>query len=86
MVFKAKYAARTNNIGDTETVRHFAWLPVRVKDDWIWLETYESLMYYELTLYPMKGEEKAYNVYRWIKLADRRIPKIKITINEGDKK
>jgi len=83
MVFKAKYAERTNNIGDTETVRHFAWLPVRIKDDIVWLETYESLMYYELVQYPIVGTQKAINVYRWVELMKRVISKTTITINEN---
>lgn len=80
MVYKAKYAQLTYRVGDTRTKRTFAWLPVRIKDDMIWLETFETLQYYTLKQYPVIGSqpEQAYNVYEWIDIASKRIPKIVI--------
>ena len=62
------------------SVRHFAWFPRRVKDDIIWLETYETLQYYALIQYPVIGETQQLNVYEWVNIADKIIlPKIETT-------
>jgi hypothetical protein len=80
MVFKAKYAEENFRLGDMRTERHFAWLPIRIKDDYLWLETYETLMYYEAKQFPVFGTDKAITVHEWVKIADKRIPKLQITI------
>lgn len=87
MVFRAKYANELHRIGDTRVMRSFAWLPYRIKDDIIWLETYETLYYYTLTQYPVIASQppKAIDIYEWIKITDRVIPKLSITINEEKK-
>lgn len=80
MVFNAKTANTPHRMGDMQTVRRFAWFPHRIKDEYVWLETYETLQYYQLVQYPIVGEQQKFiDVYRWIDIADKRIlPKVQI--------
>lgn len=82
MVFKSKYAHEIHRIGDTRVRRTFAWIPFRIKDEIIWLETYETLYYYSLTQYPVIGSQpqKMIDIYEWIKIIDRIIPKMSFEI------
>lgn len=83
MVFKAKVVQRTVRNGDTQLKRKFAWLPFRINDDIIWLETYEIYQQYKATMYTVG--EKGYVVGEWINISYRLIPKISITVNEQQK-
>jgi hypothetical protein len=82
MVFKSKIANETNRIGDTKVRRTFAWFPHQIKDEIVWLETYETLLYYTLTQYPVIGSvpPKVIDVYEWIKITDRVLPKLSVEI------
>jgi len=69
MVFKSKYANESWRVGDTRIKRTFAWLPFRIGNDMVWLETYETLQMYVLNEY--KNETKLYQVYEWVNISHR---------------
>lgn len=71
MVYKARYANQTFHDGDTRIKRVFAWLPFRINDDFVWLETYEILQLYKTIQYPVTTNQKAYTVNEWINLSYR---------------
>lgn len=83
MVYKSKVASRTVRHGDTQILRKFAWLPFRINDDMVWLETYEVLQQWAMSTYAVG--EKGYQVGQWINISYRIIPKISITVNEQQK-
>lgn len=83
MVFHKKYIKETNNVGDTRVRNHFAWLPKTIGEVTVWLETYQTLEFYNVTIYT--NATKQYPVYEWVPISNRRIPKIEITINETKK-
>ena len=83
MVYKAKVAQRTVRNGDTQVLRKFAWLPFRINDDMVWLETYEIYQQWALTTHVVG--DKGYQIGQWVNISYRIIPKISITVNEQQK-
>jgi len=76
-------AQRTVRNGDTQVLRKFAWLPFRINDDMVWLETYEIYQQWVLTTHVVG--DKGYQIGQWINISYRIIPKISITVNEQQK-
>lgn len=70
MVFKSRFAHESYRVGDTRVKRTFAWLPFRIGDDMVWLETYETKQYYDLREY-VTADKKAYRVYEWVNISHR---------------
>ena len=56
MRFKVKPEA---NIGDKKTVIRFAWFPVRIEDNIVWLEKYKATYIYTY--------DRVYSSYWWEK-------------------
>lgn len=75
MLFKGRYTAETYQDGATRIKRKFAWLPVRINGDIIWLEKYEVFQLYKIIVYealsPESGKQMAYRVNQWIDLSLR---------------
>lgn len=85
MVYKARVVQRTVRNGDTQVLRKFAWLPFRINDDMVWLETYEIAQYYQIKIYPIDND-RGFSVGEWKNISYKRIiPKTEITIKEDKK-
>jgi hypothetical protein len=59
--------------GTTRTTRKFAWLPVAVAGNYVWLERYETLEGYIQFQYTVVVNDKTVvaSVYKWIELSKR---------------
>ena len=73
MIWKAKYTHVDYANGTTRLKRVFAWLPVYIDGNYIWLATYDVLQGYIAEKVTVKVDEKDIEFinYRWINLANR---------------
>lgn len=72
MVIKTNIIPSFKN-ADVKSKLHFALIPHRIGDKYIWLQRYEVLYMYEILTYKvfMNGQEVAFDVGKWIKLSER---------------
>jgi hypothetical protein len=61
--------------GTTKLIKRFAWLPININGDFIWLEKYEVLRAYIGTSYTVSIENKpaTFIIFKWITLSKRTI-------------
>lgn len=59
--------------GDTRLIKRFAWFPVRINGNIIWLERYEVLRAYIGTTYTVLIQDKpaSFIISKWITLSKR---------------
>lgn len=78
MVWKAQFTQETYPAGTTRIKRTFAWLPFKINGDMVWIEFYETKQLFTVNVYQATndlGEEKGYQVFKWIDLSHRIITK-----------
>lgn len=73
MRWSAKYVQPKPIEGDSRLYRRFAWCPVYIDGNIIWLETYEILQVYRIIEQKIKidSEEITFLPGNWINLAKR---------------
>jgi len=61
--------------GTTKLIKRFAWLPIHINNNIIWLEKYEVLRAYMGTSYTVSIENKpaTFIIFKWITLSKRTI-------------
>jgi hypothetical protein len=76
MRIKAKYVLDPIEAGASRLRRKFAWLPIRISDDYVWLEFYEILQAYLVTpvVLPIKGKPTTFTLGKWTDISTRLIP------------
>lgn len=70
---KTKFVFTEPNPGTTRLKRIFAWWPVVIGGDKVWLEYFEELQGYIATDYTViiDGEQKSLRVSKWVTLSKR---------------
>lgn len=75
MRWRSKYTRADYAPNTTRLKRAFAWLPVYIDGQMVWLETYEILQAYEIKEIEllMDGEEKPlfFSIGKWIDVSKR---------------
>lgn len=73
MRWKAKYTKADFKEGITRLERSFAWLPVYIGGEMIWLETYEILQVYQITKLEVTidDEKTTFSIGSWNNLSKR---------------
>lgn len=72
-----KWLAKTTDVpikeGATRLQRKFSFLPTRIGDTFVWLETYEILQLFHVELYTVTIDEKQVQFVKgdWINLSKR---------------
>jgi hypothetical protein len=73
MHWKAKYTRADYKEGATRLKRCFAWLPVYISGDMVWLESYEVLQVYNVSQEKViiDSKEKVFALGAWKNLSKR---------------
>jgi hypothetical protein len=73
MRWKAKYTKADFKEGITRLERSFAWLPVYIGGEIIWLEKYEILQVYQITkiIALIDNEPQTFSIGAWTNLSTR---------------
>jgi hypothetical protein len=73
MKWYAKRIIQEPTDGSTQLIRKFAWLPVLIAGQKVWMETYEVLQVWEVKRTTVRIEEKdiVFAIGRWINLSKR---------------
>lgn len=75
MRFSLPYRITEPAANETRTVRKFAWVPIRIHNNYVWLERYEECQVYIKDAYPVTIEEEklTFVVGRWVTISKRTI-------------
>lgn len=76
MVWKAKETRVDYPIGANKIVRCFAWLPIYINGDMVWLGFYQAIMIFEIIYHNTKiaGQDVSFSDSKWVLASKRLIP------------